>query len=27
VEVERKWKRADYEMPRGLPVEAAPKQN
>jgi len=26
VEVERKWKRADYQMPRGLPVEAAPKQ-
>jgi formate dehydrogenase major subunit len=27
VEVERKWKRADYEMPRGVPVAAAPKQN
>jgi len=23
--VERKWKRADYQMPRGEPVEAAPK--
>jgi len=27
VEVERKWKRADYQMPRGEPVQAAPKQN
>jgi formate dehydrogenase major subunit len=33
VEVERKWKRIDYEMPKGEPVphgepiEAAPKQN
>lgn len=27
VEVERKWKRADYQMPRGEPIEAAPKQN
>jgi formate dehydrogenase major subunit len=26
VEVERKWKRADYHMPRGEPVLAAPKQ-
>jgi formate dehydrogenase major subunit len=27
VEVERKWKRADYQMPRGEPVAAAPKQS
>jgi formate dehydrogenase major subunit len=27
VQVERKWKRADYEMPRGVPVAAAPKQS
>ena len=27
VEVERKWKRADYEMPKGEPVQAAAKRN
>ncbi len=27
VEVERKWKRADYQMPRGEPIEIAPKRN
>jgi formate dehydrogenase major subunit len=27
LEVERKWKRADYEMPKGEPVQAAPKRN
>ena len=27
VEVERKWKRADYEMPKGGPVQAAAKRN
>ena len=27
VEVERKWKRSDYQMPRGEPVAAAPKQS
>ena len=27
VEVERKWKRVDYEMPNGKPILAAPKQN
>jgi formate dehydrogenase major subunit len=27
VEVERKWKRADYQMPQGEPVAAAPKQS
>jgi formate dehydrogenase major subunit len=27
VEVERKWKRTDYQMPRGEPVAAAPKQS
>ena len=27
VEVERKWKRADYEMPKGGPVQAAVKRN
>jgi formate dehydrogenase major subunit len=27
VEVEKKWKRADYRMPQGVPVEAAPKQS
>jgi formate dehydrogenase major subunit len=27
VEVERKWKRADYQIPRGEPIEAAPKQS
>jgi formate dehydrogenase major subunit len=26
VEVERKWKRADYQMPRGEPIETAAKQ-
>ena len=26
VEVERKWKRADYQMPRGEPVQIAPKK-
>ena len=26
VEVQRKWKRIDYEMPKGEPVQAAPKQ-
>jgi formate dehydrogenase major subunit len=26
VEVERKWKRADYRMPGGEPIEPAPKQ-
>jgi formate dehydrogenase major subunit len=26
VEVERKWKRTDYEMPKGEPIQAAPKQ-
>ncbi len=25
VEVERKWKRADYEMPKGVPIHAEPK--
>jgi formate dehydrogenase major subunit len=27
VEVERKWKRADYQTPGGLPVQAEPKQS
>jgi len=27
VEVERKWQRADYEMPKGEPVQAAAKRN
>jgi formate dehydrogenase major subunit len=27
VEVERKWKRADYEMPKGEPVQATAKRN
>jgi formate dehydrogenase major subunit len=27
VEVERKWRRADYQMPRGEPVQIAPKQS
>ena len=27
VEVERKWKRADYEMPKGEPVQAATKRH
>jgi formate dehydrogenase major subunit len=27
VEVQRKWKRIDYEMPKGEPIQAAPKQN
>jgi len=27
VEVERKWKRADYEMPKGESVQAATKRN
>jgi formate dehydrogenase major subunit len=27
VEVERKWKRADYQMPKGEPVQAAAKRN
>jgi formate dehydrogenase major subunit len=27
VEVERKWKRADYEMPKGEPVQDAAKRN
>jgi formate dehydrogenase major subunit len=27
VEVERKWKRAGYEMPTGEPVQAAAKRN
>jgi len=27
VEVERKWKRADYQIPRGVPVAAAPKRS
>src|ERR1700733_8854740 len=27
LEVERKWKRADYEMPKGEPVQAADKRN
>jgi formate dehydrogenase major subunit len=27
VEVERKWKRADYEMPKGEPVQAATKRD
>jgi formate dehydrogenase major subunit len=26
VEVQRKWKRIDYEMPKGEPIQAAPKQ-
>jgi formate dehydrogenase major subunit len=26
VEVERKWKRADYQMPHGETLQAAPKQ-
>jgi len=26
VEVHRKWKRIDYEMPKGEPIEAAPKK-
>jgi formate dehydrogenase major subunit len=26
VEVQRKWKRIDYEMPTGEPIQAAPKQ-
>jgi formate dehydrogenase major subunit len=26
VEVQRKWKRIDYEMPKGKPIQAAPKQ-
>src|SRR5580700_7205958 len=27
LEIERKWKRADYEMPKGEPVQAAAKRN
>jgi formate dehydrogenase major subunit len=27
VEVQRKWKRIDYEMPKGEPIQAAPKQS
>jgi formate dehydrogenase major subunit len=27
VEVEKKWKRADYRMPQGVPVQSAPKQS
>jgi formate dehydrogenase major subunit len=27
VEVERKWQRADYSIPRGEPIEPAPKQS
>jgi formate dehydrogenase major subunit len=26
VEVQRKWKRIDYEMPKGEPIQAAPKR-
>jgi len=26
VEIQRKWKRTDYEIPKGEPVQAAPKQ-